>query len=55
MRPHRIVVIPPPIDQDLGFSKRVEDLAVEQLVTQFAVEALNESVLPRTPRLNIQR
>ncbi len=55
MRPHRVVVNPPTIDQDLGFTQRVEDLAVEQLVSEFAVEALDVPVLPWTPGLDVQR
>ena len=55
MRPHCVVVIPPPIDQDLGFTQRIEDLAIKQLVSEFTVEALDESILPRVPRLDIQR
>ncbi len=31
VRPHRIVMLPPALDDDLGLSQRVEDLAVEQL------------------------
>jgi len=54
MWPHRVVVSPPAIDQDLRFTKCVKDLTVEQLVTQLAVEALNKPVLPRTPRLDVQ-
>ncbi len=40
------VVVPAPLlDQDLGFSERVEHLHVEQLVAQLAVEALDIPVL----------
>jgi len=55
MRTLCVVVIPPAIDQDLRFSKRVEDLAIKQLVSKLAIEALDESVLPRAPRFNVQR
>jgi len=40
-------VPPPAFDDDLGFAQRVEDLAVEQLVAQAGVEALDEPILPR--------
>ena len=46
MRANRIVVTPPALDDDLGFPQRVEDLAVEQLVAQSRIEALDEAVLP---------
>src|SRR5919199_6471483 len=42
-----VVVPPPALDHDLGLAQRVEDLAVEQLVAQPRVEALNVAVLPR--------
>ena len=38
----------PAFDHDLRFLERVEDLAIEQLVAQAGVEALDEAVLPRT-------
>ena len=47
MRANGIVVAPPALDDDLGLAQGVEDLAVEQLVTQARVEALDEPVLPR--------
>jgi hypothetical protein len=34
MRSHRIVVLPPSIDDGLGFLQRVEYLAIEQFVTK---------------------
>ena len=40
VRADRVVVVPPAFDDDLGFLERVEDLAVEQLVAQLGVEAL---------------
>src|SRR5918994_4974333 len=36
----------PALDDDLGFLERVEDLAVEQLVPELRVEALDVAVLP---------
>ena len=46
MWPDRIVVAPPLLDQHFGLLQRVEDLAVEQLVPELAVEALVVAVLP---------
>ncbi len=34
MGPDRVVVLAPALDHDLGLLKRVEDLAVEQLVPE---------------------
>ena len=34
VRADRVVVAPPALDDDLSFTQRVEDLAVEQLVAQ---------------------
>jgi hypothetical protein len=34
MRSHRVVVLPPSFDDDLGFLQRVEDFAIEPLVTK---------------------
>ena len=42
MRSDGVVVAPPALDDDLGFTQRVEDLAVEQFVTKTSVEALDE-------------
>jgi hypothetical protein len=42
---------PPALDDDLGFAKRVEDFAVEQLVAQASIEALDVAILPWTAPL----
>jgi len=48
-----LVVGPSPaLDEDLGFPEGVEDLAVEQLVTQLPVEALDLPVCPGAAGLN---
>src|SRR3712207_7873843 len=47
VRPDRIVVPPPGLDEDLRLAQRVEDLAVEQLVAELAVERVAVAVLPR--------
>ena len=36
----------PLLDHDPGLRERIEDLAVEQLVTELAIEALHIAVLP---------
>ena len=41
------------LDDDPGFRERVEDLAVEQLVPQAGVEALDEAVLPGAARRDV--
>jgi hypothetical protein len=46
-----VVVDPPIVYQDLCFEERIELGAVEELVTQPAVEALDPGVLPRRPRV----
>src|SRR5665213_3526565 len=44
----------PLADDDLGFLQAVEDLTVEQLVAQLAVEAFTIAVLPRTARRDVE-
>lgn len=55
VRPHRVVVLAPALDDDLGLLERVEDLAVEQLVAKLAVEAFIVVVLSWTPWLDVER
>ena len=43
----------PALDDDLGLAQRVEDLAVEKLVAQTCIEALDEAILPRTARRDV--
>src|SRR5262249_8054482 len=38
VRPDRVVVAPPALDDDLGLAESVEDFAVEQLVAQARVD-----------------
>ena len=48
------MVFPPPaLYQDLALLQGVENLPVEQLITQFPIEALVATVLPRTVAPNI--
>ena len=46
VRPSGVVVFSPSFYEDLRLSQRVEDLAIEKLVPEPAVEALAVSVLP---------
>jgi hypothetical protein len=47
VRSNCVEVVPPAFDQDLGFAQRVEDLAVEQLISEAGIEALTIAVFPR--------
>jgi len=53
MRAERVVEAPPAFHDDACLSERVEDLAIEKLVTDAGVEALDVAILPRAPRLDI--
>ena len=45
----------PLLDEDLGLLEAVEDLAVEQLVPQLAVEAFAIAILPGAAWLDVER
>jgi len=55
-----VVVVSPPVDQYLGFTKGVEDLRVEQLVAKLAVnpdfpgEPFIYAFMPRLKTLSIE-
>src|SRR5512132_2324907 len=53
MRPDRVVVASPALDDDLGLAQSVEDLAVEQLIAKAGVEALDVAVLPGAAALDV--
>src|SRR5262245_66539081 len=53
MRPNRIVMASPALDDDLSLAQSVEDLAVEQLIAKAGVEALDVAVLPRAAPLDV--
>ncbi len=55
MRAYLVVVFPPFLDQDLGFSQAVEDFAIQELVSEARVEAFTLSVLPGAARLDLCR
>ena len=46
-RPASIVVMPPFLDQDLGFAQGVEDVAFEEFTPKPGVEALAKLIFPR--------
>ena len=55
MRPSRVVVFAPALGQDLRFLQRVEDLAVEELIAQLAVERFTVAIFPGAAGLDIER
>ncbi len=54
MWPDRIVVVSPAFDEHLGLLQRVEDLSIEQLVSELPIEGLVEPVLPWASGLDEQ-
>src|SRR5271156_907952 len=50
-----VVFHPPPLRQNLCLLQRIEDFAVQELISQLSVETFTVPVLPRTPRLDVQR
>ena len=53
MRPDGIVMPAPALDDDLRLAQRVEDLAVEQLVAEPGIEALDIAILPGAARRDV--
>ena len=47
VRPEGVVVPAPSFDRDLGFSKSVEDLPVQEFVAHRAIEGLAVTILTR--------
>ena len=52
VRPCRIRFLAPTLYQDLGLLQGIENLPVEQLISQLPVEALGVTVFPGTTRFN---
>ena len=46
VEPELVVVLPPSLDQHFRLLQRIEDLAIEQLILNLAVERLVVAVLP---------
>jgi hypothetical protein len=55
VRPAGVAEAPPALDHDTGLGERVEDLAIEKLVTEAGIEALDVAVLPWALRLDVCR
>lgn len=55
MRSECIVFPPPFFDQYLGLFQGIENLSIEQLISELAVENLDITVLPRTARFDKER
>ncbi len=53
VRPAVVVVEPPRFDRLAGFGEREEDVLVEALVAQFAVERFDEGVLHRLAGVDV--
>ena len=53
MWPYGIVVAPRALDDDLSLRQCVEDLSIEQFVTQTSIKALDVSVLPGAAGLDV--
>src|SRR6476469_2183723 len=53
MRPDRVVVASPALDDDLRLADSVENLAVEQLIAKAGVETLDVAVLPGAAPLDV--
>jgi hypothetical protein len=51
--PACIVEASPAFDHDAGLSKSVEDLAIEKFVTKAGIEALDVTILPWAPWLDV--
>jgi hypothetical protein len=54
VRPHLIIVFAPILDQIPSLSPLVEELAVEQFITQLAIERFVVAIFPGTAGLDIQ-
>ena len=55
MRPDSVVMPTPLPSDDLGFLERVENLAIQKFIPEFAVEALAVAVFPRAARHDVGR
>jgi len=55
VRAHSVVMRSPHFHNDLSFFERIENLPVQTLVSQLAIERLTVSIFPRTSRLDEQR
>src|SRR3546814_6851445 len=54
VRTGAIIVFTPPTSDDAHLLQAVEDLAIEQFITQASVEAFDVAVLPGTARFDVK-
>ena len=54
MRADGVVVLAPLLNENLGFFQGIEEFAIEQFITHFAIEAFDIAVLPGAARFNEQ-
>lgn len=55
MWPTVVILVPPLVDDCSGFGQAAEDFAVEALVSELVVKALDVTVLPGGTRLDVER
>ena len=55
MRSKPVVFSPPYFYKDLRFPQCVEDLSVQELVSELPVKRFNVAILPRAARFNVHR
>jgi hypothetical protein len=48
-----VVVAAPALDDGLGFTEGVEDLAIEQCIAQTSIQTFDIAILPGTASLNL--
>ena len=53
MRPDRVVLLQPLIDDDFGFCQRTEKATIQASCSKDRIEALAIPVLPRTTGINV--
>ena len=54
VRSEGVVFHSPPLDEYLGLSEGVEDLSIQQFVSQFTVETFTVAVFPGAARFNVE-
>ena len=54
MWPEGVVFHSPPFDEHLGLPQGIEDLSIQQFVSQFTVEAFAVAVFPGATGFNIE-
>jgi hypothetical protein len=46
MRPESVILLPPSFDDHLSFSQNMDNLPVEQFISQLSIEGFVVSILP---------